>query len=153
MTDETRKIESIKFAQESAKQIIALSTAVVTLTFGAVSIGAVELHNRTFWFALSIMVLLVFSIVAGIVTLFALSGILSSKQEFASESPLSSTHYSLFGKFQFFTFVGAIVLMAVFLLFWPDKKATERKVEITLPEGIFCRAENSELVCKALGTR
>jgi hypothetical protein len=153
MTDEIRKIESIKFAQESAKQIIALSTAVVTLTFGAVSIGALELHNRTFWFALTIVVLLVFSIVAGIFTLFALSGILSSKQEFASESPLSSAHYSFFGQLQFYTFVGAVVLMAVFLLLWPEKKAADRKIEITLPEGIFCRAENSELTCKALGAR
>src|ERR1700730_7366843 len=98
MIDETRKIESIKFAQESAKQIITLSTAVVTLTFGAVSIGALELHNRTFWFALVILVSLVISIIVGIITLFALSGILSSAREFASESPLSSSHYSLFGK-------------------------------------------------------
>jgi hypothetical protein len=152
MTDETRKIESIKFAQESAKQIITLATAVITLTFGAVSVGAIELHNRTFWFALIILVLLVISVVGGIVTLFALSGILSSKEEFASESPLSSTHYSLFGKVQFFTFVGAIILMAAFLLLWPEKK-TERKIEITLPDGIFCRAENSELACKTLGVR
>ncbi len=137
MTDEIRKIESIKFAQESAKQIIALSTAVVTLTFGAVSIGALELHNRTFWFALTIVVLLVFSIVAGIFTLFALSGILSSKQEFASESPLSSAHYSFFGQLQFYMFVGAVVLMAVFLLLWPEKKAADRKIEIPCPKGYF----------------
>jgi len=153
MTDETRKIESIKFAQESAKQIITLSTAVVTLTFGVVSIGVLELHGRTFWFALTILILLVFSIITGIITLFALSGILSSKKEFESESPLSSANYSLFGKLQFFTFVGAIVLMALFLLLWPEKKSVDRKIEITLPEGIFCRVEDSGLTCKKTDTR
>jgi len=125
----------------------------VTLTFGVVSIGVLELHGRTFWFALAILILLVFSIIVGIMTLFALSGILSSEQEFERESPLSSASYSLFGKLQFFTFVGAVVLMALFLLLWPEKRSVDRKIEITLSEGIFCRAENSELTCKITNTR
>lgn len=147
MTEETRKLESIKFAQESAKQIITLSTAIVTLTFGAVSVGALELSGRTFWFALAILILLVVSVVTGIVTLFALSGILSSKEEFAAENPLQSVHYKRFGRWQFFAFVGAVLLISGFILAWPAK-SPDRKIEITVPETVSCQIEKATITCK-----
>jgi hypothetical protein len=144
---ETRRLESIKFAQESAKQIITLSTAIVTFIFGVVSVGALTIQGRTFWFMLIALVLLFVSILAGIVTLFALSGILSSRELFASGEPLNSVHYTRFGRAQFFAFVGSVLVISGFILFWPKNDDT-RKIEITVPSAISCRTGNAELICK-----
>ena len=145
--NETRKLESIKSAQESAKQIITLSTAIITFIFGAVSVGAFTLSGRTFWFILISLVLLFISVVAGIVTLFALSGILSSKKLFARADPLNSAHYARFGRFQFYAFVGAVLVISGFVLFWP-KNEDARKIEITIPSTISCQSGKAELICK-----
>jgi hypothetical protein len=146
MTKEDRKLESVRFAQESTKQIITLCTAIVTFIFGAVSVGALSIHGSVFWFLLAILVFLLLSICTGIVTLYALSGILVSDTVFSSEDPLNSAHYSRFGRLQFYTFVGAVALISVFVLLWP--KNTERKIEISIPENISCQLQDSKVVCQ-----
>lgn len=147
MSDETRKIESIKFAQESAKQIITLATAIVTFTFGAVSVGALDLHGRAVWFISAVLLFLVVSILSGIFTLFALSGILASDSAFGSVNPLDSPHYSRFGRCQFFTFVIAVVLISVFIILWPQK-TENKKIEVTLPNDAVCELDHWALTCK-----
>jgi hypothetical protein len=148
MTEESRKLESVRFAQESTKQIITLCTAIVTFIFGAVSVGAVTLHGNAFWFTLCIIVLLSLSILAGMFTLFALSGILASVKLFASENPLNSAHYSRFGRLQFFTFAGAVCLISLFILLWPEKN--DGKIEIAVPKGVSCSLVNSKFTCDAV---
>jgi len=121
MSDAQRKIESISFAQESAKQIIALCTAIVTLIAGAVSVGAVEPYGIVFWLLLAMLTMLVSSIAAGIFALFALSGVLASQTEFDKTNPLDTTHYKNFGRFQFFSFLAAMVMTIAFLFLAPKK--------------------------------
>lgn len=145
MPEESTKLESIRFAQESTKQIITLCTAIVTFIFGAVSVGSVSLRGHEFWFALAILALLLMSILAGIFSLYALSGILLSAETFASDNPLKSAHYTRFGRLQFFTFAGAIALISAFVLLWPEKN--EHKIEVSVPSSLSCQIENSKLVC------
>src|ERR1700744_674546 len=103
MSDE-RKLESIRFAQESTKQIIGLSTGIITLVLGAVSVGAVVLKGAPFVLALAILIALAGSLFFGIFTLYALGGILSDKESWSKEDPLDSKHYKFFGRAQFIAF-------------------------------------------------
>src|SRR5438270_7553494 len=112
MTDETRKIESVKFAQESAKQLITLTTAIITFIFGAVSVGALSVTKWTAALLIPLLLALISSVVTGIVTLFSLSGILSSASIFAADNPLNSSHYSRFGRLQFYTFLAALIFLS-----------------------------------------
>ena len=146
MEADARKLESLKFAQESAKQIMTLSTAVVTFVFGAVSLGSLELHDRVLYFVAGIVLLLLLSIGAGIVTLFALSGILSSKDEFEVDNPLGSRNYVAFGRTQFFAFGGAMVLISMLIISWPAKPA-KRSIEVSLPSGLTCLRQGTEVKC------
>jgi hypothetical protein len=133
MTDETRKLESIKSAQESAKQIITLCTAIITLIFGVVSIGGVGLGGIALWLAVIILAFLFISIVTGVLTLFALSGILTSGAHFHRDDPLNSSHYMWFGRTQFFSFLLAVFYHGGFrCFFFCETKQSRKRRGITL---------------------
>lgn len=145
MSDD-RKLESVRFAQESAKQIIALSTGIVTLVLGAVSVGAIVLKAAAFIFAVLILGALILSLFFGIFTLYALSGVLSDEKSWAKEDPLNTAHYRFFGRGQFVTFFIGAVLVATAALFWPQKDGPGQ-FKLSGTVHLRCHDANKALMC------
>jgi len=147
MNEDTRKLESIKSAQESSKQLITLASAIITFLFGAIAVGNLELRGVSFWFGVLTSLLLVCSTLTGIITLFALSGILSSGTEMTKPDPLDSRNYKWAGRAQFFLFVGAIAGISVLVASWPPKPSGA-KLEIAASAMLNCSLLDSRLVCE-----
>jgi hypothetical protein len=140
------KLESIRSAQESAKQILTLCSAILTFVFGAVAVGSLELNGAAIFAAALVVFSLLLSILGGIVALFSLSGILSSAAEMSAEVPLASRNYRWFGRLQFFSFAASILIMSVLIMYWPEKKAGS-KIEISLPPQFVCSFQQEKLGC------
>jgi hypothetical protein len=140
-----RKIESINFAQESTKQILALCTAILTLTAGAVSVDAINLHGLQFCLLLATFFVLLMSIGTGIIALFALAGILSSDTDFSRNNPLDSKHYKFFGRIQFGSFGFAVLFMSAIVL--SQHHEEHPSTMLVWPKSISCNWQKNVITC------
>lgn len=129
--DESQRItKSFDFAADVTKQLIALSTAIISLcvafTDKIFSSTAAQSHSTTLLVSLGLFVL---SVICGILTLMALAGHLGNPKKKATEeqqnpSPIYSGNVRTFSVIQMLLFMVAIVMAMVYV--W---KASSTPVE------------------------
>ncbi|WP_148293507.1 hypothetical protein [Azospirillum sp. B4] len=113
MTDSTRKIEAVKAAQESTKQIVTLSSAIIVSMLGFLSLSKIDMRWGGIPAILSVILISV-SVGSGVISLYSLSGILSNKSHFEADvNILDYKPYKIFGRLQFLTFCTSILLLII----------------------------------------
>lgn len=121
MDDNQRITKSFDFAADVTKQLIALSTAILSLcvafTDKIFSSSAAQSHSTSLLVSLGLFVL---SIILGILTLMALAGHLGNPKKKATEdaqkpSPIYSGNVRTFSVIQMLLFVAAIVMAMIYV--------------------------------------
>lgn len=123
MDDNQRIIKSFDFAADITKQLIALSTAIVSLcvafTDNIFSLNAANAHSITLIVSLSFFMI---SIIFGVITLMAMAGHLGNPNKNQTETESSedkSAIYSggvrLFSSIQMIMFLCAIIMAMIYI--------------------------------------
>lgn len=123
MDDNQRIIKSFDFAADITKQLIALSTAIISLcvafTDKIFSSNGANAHSITLIISLSLFVT---SIIFGVVTLMAMAGHLgnpnkkqSETESFENKSVIYSGNVRLFSSIQMLLFLCAIIIAMIYI--------------------------------------
>lgn len=108
------RIEAVKLAHDSTKQILTISTAVITAIVGVVLVSKIQSPSAA-GLAAAAAFALVFSNVCGLFALFGLAGILEDGGHIYCEAKpnrvLMDSHYKVFGRLQLFFFASGTLIM------------------------------------------
>ena len=115
--------KAVEFSGEVSKQVITLSTALITLAVGGYAGGLIN-SLKIAILTSSATFLLFISNVGGIFALYALSGILETNLHYRIKRPLLSRNYRVAALCQFFSFLGALFILLTTILLWPYQKTT-----------------------------
>lgn len=112
--------KAIETAQDSCKQIITISSALIALALGSFASGFVD-HVLTALIIQLSSIAFFASVVLGILSLFALTGMLASGAHLhrSSFALVDNEHYKIFGKSQFFAFLLGIFIIVTGIILWP----------------------------------
>ena len=106
---------AVELAHESSKQILTLASAIIVLAAGALFTGKLLINSYISGLVVAVFAFLV-SVVFGILSLYALSGLLEEGLYLFVERPLLTDHYRNFGVLQFIFFTLGTVLLVVSMI-------------------------------------